>query len=245
MAEGLFGIFRVFLVRDSSGFFYFIICAFIMGYMTRFFYKAKNYFYNFSFPEADVTPVDLVDRWWIGFILSLILLSQIVTLLFFFLPLLFGLTSLLMAKFFFPESGSLSFPYSTSVGNWPGRISYLGLMYVFVGILYWRKIMSDVPKTSWLDPVIMNIDKAAIITLSAASFIMTILSFTNGYRFTGQSLTISLFIAILSAAAYRLEEYFDPTPRAIYLYTQTEFRRKLNMMTHEIIPPEGDCGFQN
>jgi hypothetical protein len=122
---------------------------------------------------------------------------------------------------FFQNPEAFFFPLQSPLGT--GQADFCsGFLYVFVGILYWRKIMSDVPKNSWLDPVIMNIDKAAFLILSAASLSMTIFSFTYGNRFAGQSLAISLFIAILSAAL-AVWRYYEPTPRAIYLYSQPEF----------------------
>jgi hypothetical protein len=119
--------------------------------------------------------------------------------------------------FLYSKSGFFACSHSLSKVNLVSGILYIG-----VGLIFWRRAISDVPKSSWLYSFIMRADTVAIAVLCTFSLIMTFLSFPYGNRFAPLCFSISLITTILSATIV-VWRYYEPTPRAIYLHSQPEF----------------------
>jgi hypothetical protein len=199
------------LTPDFNGLILGFAGAFLAFPLAKLLFKAKYYFRNFVLPEFDEQAEGRIDRWWSGFVLAVIASAQVVILFSFLFPLLLGLASVFLAEVFYLQNPALGlFPLHRPADS--GQINFItGALTAAVGFVYWRRIMSDVPKTSWLYSLIMKIDLYALAALSGLSAVMAALSFLSANPFPAQCLVLSLAAAIPSAVAAGWR-FLEPSP---------------------------------
>jgi hypothetical protein len=203
---------EIFVKGDGPGLLLFICSSLTFMILGNIVYRANRYILAYHLPEDK--PAKPIERWWSGLVFAIRIISQVLGILKFFLPMAAGIILLSLAQLLYltnPEIMLWSQDLTAGIGLF---LLSFGVTVLILGEGIWMDKLSKLDPSLMIYFAVRKIDIYAIFFLSGISITFFVVSHLTGGQFPFSCAMISIIIAVgsLLIGILRLSNPSTPEP---------------------------------